>query len=59
MKKTGKTFITGSLPASFYLGDIPAGSIPEKGLSKLLLGLAVHFGKKNWPLPPDQIRKNK
>lgn len=58
MKKSGKTFITGSLPASFYLGDIPSESIPGKGLSKLLLGLAVHFGKKAAPLSPGQTRKN-
>jgi hypothetical protein len=59
MKKPGKTFIAGRLSESFYLGDIPAESLPEKGLSKLLLMLAVHFKGNDWPLPSPQFNKNK
>jgi hypothetical protein len=46
MKKPGKTFITGRLSEAFYLGDIPPGTLPEKGLSALLIMLAEHFGRK-------------
>lgn len=59
MKKPGKTFIAGRLSESFYLGDIPAESLPEKGLSKLLLMLAVHFKGNDWPLPSRRFNKNK
>lgn len=59
MKKSGKTFITGRLSEAFYLGDIPAGNSPEKGLSSLLLMLAVHFKGNAWPLPAPQFKKNK
>lgn len=59
MKKTGKTFITGRLSEAFYLGDIPAENLPEKGLSSLLLMLAVHFKANDWPLPSRQFKKNK
>lgn len=59
MKKIGKTFITGRLSESFYLGDIPAESLPEKGLSRLLLMLAVHFKGNDWPLPSRPFNKNK
>lgn len=46
MKKPGKTFITGRLSESFYLSDIPPEASPEKGLSALLIMLAVHYGRK-------------
>lgn len=59
MKKPGKTFITGRLSESFYLGDIPAESVPEKGLSKLLLMLAAHFKGNDWPLPSPQFKKDR
>ncbi|MRG46357.1 hypothetical protein GFS24_14640 [Chitinophaga sp. SYP-B3965] len=59
MKKPGKTFITGRLSESFYLGDIPAESLPERGLSKLLLMVAAHFKGNDWPLPSRQFKKGK
>ena len=59
MKKPGKTFLEGRLSESFYLGDIPSESLQGKGLSKLLLKLAIHFKGNNWPLPSPPFNKNK
>jgi len=59
MKKPGKTFITGRLSESFYLGDIPAENLQANGLSRLLLMLAVHFKGNDWPLPSQPFKKKK